>query len=137
MARAGATLKDPKEGQLQTAVLQWLRAYGILAWRMPLGPILHRRRKGGDVVTYWRKNHLAGFPDIQGVLKRKFPGRAFFIELKTRKGKLRPGQKQWLLDLHEAGAACAIVRSIDDLERVMVSWGEIPRKGSVPANDHR
>jgi hypothetical protein len=64
-------------------------------------------------------------PDIMGILSRRHNGRAFFLELKTSEGRLSPEQTQWLVDLQSAGAACAVIRSMDDLARVMAEWGEV------------
>lgn len=110
-----------KESELQRACLDWLKAHKITAWRMPIGPVKHSRG-GRDV---WSKSPLKGFPDIAGVLKVKTPGRFFVIELKSAKGTLRQEQKAWILKLQAAGAAVAVVRSIEELEEKMREWGEI------------
>lgn len=113
------------EAELQRCVLDWCEIRGVFAVRMPLGPVLHRKGKGANVKAVWKKNHLKGFPDIHGVLKRKHRGRAFYLELKAKDGRLSPEQREWLEDLEAVGAACAVVRSLEDLVMVMREWGEI------------
>lgn len=121
--------KSPgSEGSLQTAVFQWLKLHRIFAWRMPIGPVI-RGSKGAQV---WTKSPIKGFPDIAGVLRRSQPGVLFTIELKSSRGKLEPDQVAWMVDLQAAGARCAVVRSIAELEAVMADWGEV-----IPPNPCR
>ena len=111
-----------KEAELQVAVLQFLKARGIEHWRVPVGPVM---RGGGKSQVRFSPSPIKGHPDIAGVLKRKTPGRYFVLELKRPKGKVTPEQVEWLVRLQLAGAACALIRSLDDLFRVMREWGEI------------
>lgn len=113
------------EAELQRQVLDWMKRHRVFGFRIPLGPVLHRKGHGDAVRGFWKKNHLKGFPDIHGVLRRRDKGRAFYIELKSRTGKLEAEQLMWMTDLAAAGAACAVVRSLEDLVRVMVEWGEV------------
>lgn len=113
------------EAELQTAVLKWLKLYKIFAWRMPVGPVVHRRGIGGSVKEVWKPSPIKGFPDIAGVLTKSHPGKFFVIELKSGTGKLRPEQKDWISSLQTAGACVAVVRSLDGLQQVMRQWGEI------------
>lgn len=89
---------------------------------MPIGPVVHTVGKK----QIWKKNPLKGFPDIAGVLSSdEHFGKLFVLEIKTDKGKLKPEQKQWLIDLSENGVACAVIRSVDDVVEVMIDWGEV------------
>lgn len=110
------------EADLQVAVFDWLKARRIFAWRMPISPVM---RGGGKRKVSFSKSPIKGFPDIAGVLQRQRRGVLFTIELKTEKGEITPEQVAWMVDLQAAGAACAVVRSIADLERAMREWGEI------------
>lgn len=55
----------------------------------------------------------AGWPDISGVLPPA--GRAFFIECKSARGRLRPGQQALLEKLAAAGALVIVARSLDEV----------------------
>jgi len=114
-----------KESDLQRVVLQWLKVHDICAWRMPVGPVVHSLGKGSNVKQFWKASPIKGFPDIAGVLKRKYPGKFFTIELKSSTGKLRNEQREWMNTLHQAGAVVAVVRSIDELQATMERWGEV------------
>jgi hypothetical protein len=124
---SGFKLESPPylESDLQSACLEWLQAKRIFAVRVPLGPVLHRLGHGENVRTFWRKNPLKGFPDCHGILQKKYRGRAFYLEFKSAKGRLTPEQVSWLANLQAAGAACAVIRSLRELERIMREWGEL------------
>lgn len=74
------------EAVFQTYVVDLAKAYG---WRV------HHQRPSPDSNGRWR-NHIAGdvgFPDL--VLAK--PGHCVIhAELKSTKGRLRPGQQEWL-----------------------------------------
>lgn len=110
-----------RESELQKQVFDWLKARGIFAWRMPIGPVM--RGKPGQAV--YSKSPIKGFPDIAGVLQKRYRGRLFVLELKVEKREMTPEQVAWMVDLQAAGAAGALIRSLEDLERVMRLWGEI------------
>lgn len=127
-----------KEANLQRAAFQWLQLHRIFAWRMPVGPVIHRRKsKSGFINEHWKKSPLKGFPDIAGVLRKKHPGVLFVWELKSDTGELSPEQVQWLTDLQAAGVKCAVIRSVDDMIAAMVRWGEIqPPQGLLPVGEN-
>lgn len=110
-----------RESDLQRAVFDWLEVRRIFAWRMPIGPVM--RGKPGE--ARFSKSPIKGFPDIAGVLRRRRKGVLFVLELKVGKRKVTPEQVAWMVDLQAAGAACAVVRSIEDLYQAMREWGEV------------
>ena len=122
-------LKAPRghllESELQRQVIDWLNIHRVLVVRVPVGPVLHRKGFGANVKQHWKKNPLKGFPDLHGVLRRRHKGRAFYLELKSKTGSLEQEQRMWLTDLAAAGAAVAVVRSLEDLVRIMAEWGEV------------
>jgi hypothetical protein len=120
-----AKAKPQSEADLQRAVFAWMKSHGIFAWRMPVGPVVQRQVVRGAMQTHWKKSPLKGFPDIAGVLRRGRPGVLFVLELKSKRGECTPEQVSWMVDLQAAGAAGAVVRSLDDLYRVMREWGEV------------
>ena len=58
-----------------------------------------------------------GFSDIFGF--RKSDGRAFFIEVKTSKGRLSPKQKIFLEAMQSAGAIAGVCRSKEDAKKLI------------------
>lgn len=53
-----------------------------------------------------------GFSDLFGV--RHKDGRAVFIEVKTKSGRVRPEQKNFITKMRECGALAGICRSAED-----------------------
>ena len=53
-----------------------------------------------------------GFSDLFGV--RHKDGRAVFIEVKTKSGRVRPEQKKFITKMRECGALAGICRSAED-----------------------
>lgn len=64
-----------------------------------------------------------GWPDLE----LYHDGRAFFIEMKTDKGRLSKAQTECHADLWAAGCHVAVCRSVDDVTRILRSWG-IPNR---------
>lgn len=72
----------------------------------------------------WRHFHVydsrrspAGFPDL--VLVHPGQKRLLFRELKTERGRLRPGQPEWLEDLTPAGQSAEVWRPRDVVSGVV------------------
>lgn len=68
----------------------------------------------------------AGAPDIVLVSR----GQPIGLEVKTPKGRLSPEQKSFHEAAKSAGMPCLVVRSIEDVERVLVEL-KIPLKARV------
>lgn len=62
---------------------------------------------------------LPGVPDIQIIRN----GRAYFIELKTETGELKESQILFMNNAMKAGSKCAVCRSLDSMEGVLMKWG--------------
>ena len=63
-----------------------------------------------------------GFPDL--VLRNLDSGVIFFLELKSQKGRLRPGQQEWIDALNKAGMSAGIYRPSDfESIKAMLLWG--------------
>lgn len=58
-----------------------------------------------------------GFSDIFGF--RKSDGRAFFLEIKTEKGKLSVDQKTFLTSMKTLGAITGVARSPEEALRIV------------------
>jgi hypothetical protein len=115
------------ETKLQRAAMDWLEARNVIHWRMPLGPVVHTIGKR----QIWKRNPLKGFPDIAGILTREHPGVLFAIEFKSASGRLEDEQRYWRSLLIGANARHAVIKSLEELERVMIEWGEIKRSTTI------
>jgi len=103
------------EKNIQNAILQWLALKKIKAFRINSGMV--KTEKGGMV-----KLAPTGFSDIFGVLTG---GRAFFIEVKTEKGKLTKFQTEFLGDMKKLGAITIVARNIEDCEEIIKGRGKV------------
>jgi hypothetical protein len=115
------------ESKLQRAAMDWLKAHNVVHWRMPLGPVVHTIGKR----QIWKRNPLKGFPDIAGILTKAHPGVLFTIEFKSSSGRLENEQKHWRSLITSAKARHAVVKSLQDLEQVMVEWGEVAKPATI------
>lgn len=59
-----------------------------------------------------------GFSDLFGV--RRSDGKAVFIEVKTKTGRLRPEQKKFLTEMRSCGAIAGVCRSADDAIKLIM-----------------
>jgi len=108
------------EAELQRAVKNWLDHHRIFYWRMNLGGIIVNNGAG------FIRNSLAGFPDLMGIFYEKpNHGKAWAIELKTKKGRLSDSQKNWIFRLEGHGVAVSVCRSVDDVRAFFKLHGEI------------
>ena len=114
-----------RESDLQSLAVQFFQVQGIFYWRMPIGPVIHRRGKGPNVREIWKPSTLAGFPDFAGVLRRSQKGRFWALELKGRYGSPSEKQTHWIRDLGLSGAHVGIARTYQDLVSFFSSVGEI------------
>lgn len=61
----------------------------------------------------------AGFTDLMGV--RLSDGKAFFIEVKNEKGKVRPAQERFIKKMMEHGLIAGVARSKEDALNIIRS----------------
>ena len=61
---------------------------------------------------YFSSGTPKGFSDITGF--RKSDGKAFFIEIKTPTGKLRPDQEHFLKQMSQYPVITGVARSVED-----------------------
>jgi len=60
----------------------------------------------------------AGIPDHCIV----FEGKAYFLEVKTLKGRVSEAQAQMHEQLRSAGSKVEVVRSVEEVERALLEW---------------
>jgi hypothetical protein len=107
---------EPTESQIQRAVLQYLKHHPrvALVYRVNSGTFTAANRDGST--RYIRANTQRGMPDLCGTLK---DGRAIYVEVKSKRGKVQPHQQEFLDRASAAGALAGVVRSIEDAQRLM------------------
>jgi hypothetical protein len=121
-------MKLGPEDRIQISILDYLEAVAphVLFFAVP--------NEGKRSYMVARRHKLlgmvAGVPDL--VLT--YEGRAYFLEVKSAVGRLRPAQKLFIEAAHKAGAKCAVVRSIEDVRAALGAWGIPTREASY---DHQ
>jgi len=94
------------EKQIQTQILEYLRACGYLIERFNMGGIIY----GNKMVMNKR---LRGFPDLFGVLKNeKRKGVLFLIEVKKDGEKLKESQEAWKEEFKRRGCPHITARTL-------------------------
>jgi hypothetical protein len=112
------------EGAILDAILGYLQAERVTAWRMNTGAVKLENR--------FIQFNVAGFSDILAIpiVRGKFKGfpvqwcEPWFIEVKTEKGRQSAEQKSFELQVKDAGAQYFVIRSVEEM-------GEILRKHGV------
>ena len=107
---------EPSEADILRAIMQLLRHHPKVAshWRQNSGTFQERNRDG--TTRYIRANTQKGMSDIMGVLK---DGRTLAIEVKSRTGRMRPGQEEFLATIRQAGGVAGVCRSVEDAQRLL------------------
>jgi len=102
---------EPSEADILRAIMALLKHHPRVAqcWRQNSGTFAERNRDGST--RYIRANTQKGMSDIMGVLR---DGRTLAIEVKSRTGKMRPGQEEFLQTIRQAGGVAGVCRSVDD-----------------------
>ena len=109
-------VRQPSEAEILRAILQLLRRHPKVAmsWRQNSGTFQERNRDGS--VRYIRANTQRGMSDIMGAL---MDGRTLAIEVKSRTGRMRPGQEDFLQQIRAAGGVAGVCRSVEDAVRLL------------------
>jgi len=102
---------EATEAQVQATIIEYLE----------LGRIVHTVSDGSrhwDAKGRVRASRvlMPGWPDISGVLPG---GRAFFVEVKSLRGRLSHAQLACHARLREAGAVVVVARSLEDVQAVI------------------
>ena len=107
---------EPTESQILKSIMSLLKRHPKVAqvWRQNSGTFQERNRDGS--VRYIRANTQKGMSDIMGILK---DGRTLAIEVKSRTGRMRPGQEEFLQTIRQAGGVAGVCRSVDDAQKLL------------------
>ena len=100
-----------EEHRIMNEIRVELSETGCISFRMNVG-----KMKTPDG-RYFDTGVPVGFSDIFGF--RKSDGKAFFIEVKTSKGRLSPKQKIFLEAMQSAGAIAGVCRSKEDAKKLI------------------
>jgi len=113
---APAEQRQPSEAEILRAILQLLKRHPKVAmsWRQNSGTFQERNPDGS--VRYIRANTQRGMSDIMGTLK---DGRTLAIEVKSRTGRMRPGQEEFLQTIRQAGGVAGVCRSVEDAMKLL------------------
>jgi len=101
------------EGKIQSAALRKLKAADVFCWRQNNTAIFDPRMNG-----YRAHNGLKGVPDILAVINGQFVG----IEVKTPKGRQSADQKLFEQRLERHGGRYFIVRSNEDVDKILKEY---------------
>lgn len=100
-----------EEHKIMNEIRTALSEAGCISFRMNVG-----KMKTPDG-RYFSTGVPVGFSDIFGF--RQSDGKAFFIEVKTSKGRLSPKQKIFLEAMQSAGAIAGVCRSKEDAKKLI------------------
>jgi len=100
---------------------QLLENQGKLLWIRNDSGVEHRQytRKDGSTSAYRRAYGRKGSPDYIVVM----PTQTIFVELKTAIGRSSPAQIEWQYKTHKLGIEYYLVRSTDELDKVLWRFG--------------
>ena len=109
-------VRQPSEAEILRAILQMLRRHPkvALCWRQNSGTFQERNRDG--TTRYIRANTQRGMSDIMGAM---MDGRTLAIEVKSRTGRMRPRQEEFLASIRAAGGVAGVCRSVEDAVRLL------------------
>ena len=98
---------DVLEKHIEKSILQYLnQVMGAFAWKNATMGVWDPRKK-----IYRTNTNLKGVSDIICIFNRQ----VFFIEVKTKTGKLSEHQKHFIDECNERGVKAFVARSIQDV----------------------
>lgn len=101
-----------KETQIVKAILDYLKLKKIFHWRNNSGSFITKHKDGS--AGYYSFGQ-AGSPDIFAVIEGKIYG----FEVKNEKNKQTENQTRWQNEFQNNGGIYAVVRSIDDVKKII------------------
>lgn len=110
-------LLPKNEEAIQIQIIEWFKLVRTSDWvyaHIPNGG----NRSAREGARFKQLGVVAGMPDLLII----FDSKAYFIELKTAKGKTRPVQDDCHERLQRAGARVAVCRSLDDVRAAFKGW---------------
>lgn len=106
------------ESNLQKRIRHKLSLLGHINFRLNSGMFWQGQFIDGKIINPRAVKGLPrGTADLLAI--QHGTGRAIFIELKTATGKATPEQENFLKQMKEQGAIAGVVRSVDDLMKLL------------------
>jgi hypothetical protein len=107
------------ETPIHKAIVQWIEAVSpsTFFWHTPNSA----KRSHAYNNALKAMGMRAGVPDLTIIAEPPGPCLAF-LEVKTAKGPLSPGQKEFRLEVEGRGVPYAVVRSVDDVRAAFRAW---------------
>lgn len=104
-----------REAPIQAAILEYLAASGVWAWRVNSGATVVVDGKSRRMI----KGAPAGTPDIRIEAPQHLAG---YLEVKSPTGALTDTQRIWHERAKAAGVRVAVVRSVKGAMDVLARW---------------
>ena len=105
-------MRKEKEGDLVRAILDYLHYKNIICWRNQSGAVVTNT---GHFVRFSRM----GVSDIIAVQPET--GKVVCLECKTKTGRVTPYQQEFINDVKKAGGIAGVVRSVEDVDKLLGS----------------
>ena len=105
-----------KESIIQQQICEYLSLCGIFYFSIPNE---HYNISFGQRVTLQKMGLVSGMPDLC-ILHN---GTIYFLEVKNETGKLSVHQRLIHKILFNKGFKVAVVRSVDDVQKIIKEWG--------------
>ena len=103
------------EAQIQKAIMDWLQAKGILAFRMNTGAV-HSEYKGK---SRFMRFGVLGMADLVAFPMRGIYPRVVWIEVKAPKGVQSELQKSFQKQVEDHGHRYILARSLEDVTSLL------------------
>jgi hypothetical protein len=100
------------ETNIQNSICEYLQAKKFFFWRNNNVPIFDAKR---NAYRSMPKYAMKGVADIILLVN----GFSYFLEVKTKTGKQSTEQKKFEKGVKEAGCKYFVVRSIDDVQKIL------------------
>ena len=97
------------ENEVKNACLEFLLAFGFLAWRQNTGGVKYRSKSGKDRFVRFG---FAGLSDILCILPS---GRFLVVETKRADNDASDAQRDFMADVERMGGVAVLAYSVDDL----------------------
>ncbi|GHU18689.1 hypothetical protein FACS189475_04580 [Betaproteobacteria bacterium] len=111
-ARFKLTRPEPREADIQSAILQALNVHPSVAWAERMNSGAGRLMYPGGKASQFIKFGFPGCPDVLGQLR---DGRLLAIEVKRPSGKVSPEQQVFIEKASKHGAVAFVARSVSDV----------------------
>ncbi|WP_230914332.1 VRR-NUC domain-containing protein [Agrilactobacillus fermenti] len=98
-----------RESDIQADIIKALNRLGCHVWRTNAGSFSKGNRHIAGLP--------AGYPDISG--HRDSDGKAIYIEVKNKTGKLRKVQEQFALRIKDDDVLYGVARSVEDAIKIV------------------